>query len=211
MLSSEAGEIIARHRGDAPVVVTMTTIFTFPESDTDDLVVRCAPLMGGASSIGLGLALAVPTRKVLVLDGDGSLLMQLGTLATIASAGADNLYHFVFHNRVLYEGGGRVPIAAPDVDFVAMALAAGYAAAETISDPAVLETRLPAILQQRGPVLIHLEVELPASPGWSSANPHGELPDWWFEQMGDDGRQVARTLAAARDESVARSGAPESV
>lgn len=197
MLSSDAGEIIARHRGDALVVVTMTTIFTFPDSDTDDLVIRCAPLMGGASSIGLGLALAVPHRKVIVLDGDGSLLMQLGTLATIARAGAPNLYHFVFHNRVLYEGGGRVPIAAPDVDFVAMARAAGYPASESIKEADELERRLPGILQRPGPTLIRLRIDVPPTPGWSAANPHGELPDWWFVQMGDDARRLAQRLAPA--------------
>lgn len=194
MLSTEAGEIISQHRDDALVVVTMTTIFTFPDAEMDELTIRCAPLMGGASSIGLGLALARPEHKIIVLDGDGSLLMQLGSLATIAGSGVPNLYHFVYNNRVLYEGGGRVPIANADVDFAMMARAVGYPAAESIEAPAELESRLPGILNQPGPVLIHLGIDVPDTPGWSNENPHGELPDWWFTQMGDDARQVAVRL-----------------
>ena len=56
--------------------------------------------MGSASSIGLGIALAQPNKKVIVMDGDGSLLMQLGSLVTIAGAAPENLYHFVFENGV---------------------------------------------------------------------------------------------------------------
>lgn len=84
------------------MVCTMTTIVTFPEMSPESLNIRVAPLMGGASSIGLGIALARPDQGVMVLDGDGSLVMQLGTLLTIAKAAPKNLLHFVFNNRVLY-------------------------------------------------------------------------------------------------------------
>lgn len=197
MLSKDAGTIIARHRDDAIVVVTMTTIFSFPDSDTDDLTVRCAPLMGGASSIGLGLALAQPGRKVLVLDGDGSLLMQLGSLATIAGSGVTSLYHFVYRNGVLYEGGGRVRTANAPVDFATMAQGAGYRSARSITTATDLDRELPDILDRAGPALVELAIDVPDTPGWSNENPHGELPDWWFTQMGDDARQVARTLQEA--------------
>lgn len=195
MLSSEAGEIIGRHRGDALAVVTMTTIFTFPDSDTDDRTIRCAPLMGGASSIGLGLALALPDTKVIVLDGDGSLLMQLGALVTNAQSGVRNLYHFVFHNQVLYEGGGRVPTTGPEVDFPGLAKAAGYAAAHSIEDSADLDAQLPALLDGPAPALIRLQIDVPPSGKWSKENPHGELPDWWFTQMGDDAQRMAAMLS----------------
>src|SRR5215471_1083440 len=54
--------------------------------------------MGSASTIALGIALAQPERRVIIVDGDGSLLMQLGSLVTIAGAAAPNLFHFVFEN-----------------------------------------------------------------------------------------------------------------
>src|SRR6266849_10721740 len=61
--------------------------------------------MGSASTIALGIALARPDRKVIVVDGDGSLLMQLGSLVTIAGAAPANFYHFVIENGV-YETSG---------------------------------------------------------------------------------------------------------
>ena len=63
--------------------------------------------MGGASSLGLGLALARPDRRVIVFDGDGSLLMQLGSLATIAGAAPRNLVHFLFKNGVYHTSGAQ--------------------------------------------------------------------------------------------------------
>jgi phosphonopyruvate decarboxylase len=195
MLSSEAASVIAAHRHDAVVVATMTTIFTFAQEHPNPLNIRCAPLMGGASSIGLGVALARPDRKVLVLDGDGSLLMQLGSLATISEAAPPNLVHFVFDNRVLYEGGGRVGVAnAKGVDFVGLALAAGYPQAMSFKSAADLEERLPQVLSTPGPTLVRLQIEVPETPRWSNENPHGELPDWWFTMMGEDARAAAHEL-----------------
>src|SRR5262249_62359482 len=102
-------------RGTAICVPTMTTGPEWRAIAPDDLSVGCVGFMGGASSLGLGLALARPDRRVLVLDGDGSLLMQLGSLATIAGAGPRNLVHFLFKNGVDHTSGGpscpgRVPV-----------------------------------------------------------------------------------------------------
>src|SRR5260370_14957684 len=66
--------------------------------------------MGLASSTGLGLALSLPHQKVVVLDGDGSLLMNLGTLSTLARYKPKNLVHIVFDNESLLSVGG-VPTA----------------------------------------------------------------------------------------------------
>ena len=195
MLNTDAVAAISRHRGDAVVIVTMTTIFTWPDAADDDLCLRCAPLMGGASQIGLGIALGRPDRNVLVLDGDGSLIMQMGALTTIAEAAPPNLFHFVFNNGLLYEGGGRVPTAnGSTVDFVGLARAAGYPATQSFDDAAELEAALPALLEQRGPMLIRLGIEPPATPPWSNENPHGELPDWWFTMMREDATAMAVAL-----------------
>ena len=195
MLSKEAAAVIANQRDGAVVVATMTTIFTFAQEYPHPLNIRCAPLMGGASSIGLGVALAQPQRRVLVLDGDGSILMQLGSLATIAEAAPTNLVHFVFDNRVLYEGGGRLGVAnARAVDFVGLALAAGYRQAVTCKSAAELDARLPEVFGTPGPTLVRLEIEVPPTPRWSNENPHGELPDWWFTMMGKDAHAAAEAL-----------------
>jgi sulfopyruvate decarboxylase subunit beta len=82
--------------------------------------------MGLASSIGLGLALHVPDRKVVVLDGDGSVLMNLGTLATLARYRPANLVHVIFDNGSLLSTGGFDSHTTSGVtDLAAMARAAG--------------------------------------------------------------------------------------
>src|SRR5438093_6135676 len=99
--------VIAAARGTAICIPTMTTAPAWRTIAPDDLSVACAGFMGGASSIGLGLALGRPDRRVIVFDGDGSLLMQLGTLATIAGAAPRNLTHLLFKNAVYHTSGAQ--------------------------------------------------------------------------------------------------------
>lgn len=114
--------------------------------------------MGQASSHGLGLALANPDRRVIVLDGDGSLLMNLGTLVTIAGAGVTNFYHFLSANRV-YEVNGAHPIPAADkVDFQGLARSAGYAGAHRFTDLPTLQGAVAQVLTLPGPQMSVLEV-----------------------------------------------------
>lgn len=114
--------------------------------------------MGQASSHALGLALANPERRIFVFDGDGSLLMNLGSLVTIANAGVTNFYHFLFANRV-YEVNGAHPIPGADrVDFAAMAHAAGYVGARSFDDPGALRDGLPELLAAPGPQMAVLEI-----------------------------------------------------
>jgi sulfopyruvate decarboxylase subunit beta len=115
--------------------------------------------MGSASTIGLGLALARPERKVLVVDGDGSLLMQLGSLVTIAGAAPRNLFHFVFENGV-YETSGSQPLPAEGrFNLRQMAAAAGYAVAEEFDDARAFADALPALLQRQGPVFVSVRTQ----------------------------------------------------
>ena len=107
--------------------------------------------MGLGSSHGLGLALARPERKVVVLDGDGSLLINLGTLVTIAAAAPRNLVLLAFQNEA-YEANGGHPIPqAGVVDFAGIARSAGIASASSISDLTEFERRIPEILKSDGP------------------------------------------------------------
>src|SRR5438105_4394674 len=90
--------------------------------------------MGSASTIALGTALAQPERRVIIVDGDGSLLMQLGSLVTIAGAAPRNLFHFVFENGV-YETSGCQPLPGEGrFDMVDMARGAGYSVALRFQD-----------------------------------------------------------------------------
>lgn len=85
--------------------------------------------MGCVASIGLGIALSCPGRKVIVIDGDGALLMRLGVLTTIGYYGPTNFIHIVLDNEA-YESTGSQPSASSRIDFPLIALGAGYASAE---------------------------------------------------------------------------------
>jgi thiamine pyrophosphate-dependent acetolactate synthase large subunit-like protein len=151
---------IAAARGDALCVPTMTTAPAWRTIAPDDLSVTCAGFMGGASSIGLGLALARPERRVIVFDGDGSLLMQLGSLATIAGARPRNLVHLLFKNGVYHTSGAQEIPGGLTVDFVAMAKGAGYRSASAIHEIDEFRRRLPRILSEEGPILVELHTAL---------------------------------------------------
>ena len=81
--------------------------------------------MGLASSMGLGIALCIPAHKVIVLDGDGSLLMNLGTLSTMARYKPGNLLHIVFDNESLLSVGGFPTATATGTDLAGIARASG--------------------------------------------------------------------------------------
>ncbi len=162
MSPEEVLALIAAARGDAICVPTMTTAPAWRTLAPDDLSVTCVGFMGGASALGLGLALACPDRRVLVFDGDGSLLMQLGSLATIAAARPRNLTHLVFKNGVYHTSGGQEIPGGLGVDFVLMARGAGYRNAYAIRDLEEVRRRLPAMLTEEGPVLVELWTGLAA-------------------------------------------------
>jgi phosphonopyruvate decarboxylase len=148
---------IAEHRGEAVVVPTMTTSPAWRQVAPNDLSVTCVGFMGGASSLGLGIAMAQPERRVIVLDGDGSLLMQLGSLATIAGAAPHNFTHFLFKNGVYHTSGSQPIPGGAGVDFAGMAKSAGYRTTFTFDDLEDLRIRLPAVLAEQGPVLVELQ------------------------------------------------------
>ena len=101
--------------------------------------------MGGAAMIGLGLALAQPARRVLVLTGDGEMLMGLGSLATIAAQAPDNLAIAVFDNGSFGETGAQPSHTALGADLAGIARGCGWPVVETVtemSELAVLRSRL---------------------------------------------------------------------
>lgn len=88
--------------------------------------------MGLASSTGLGLALCLPDQKIVVFDGDGSLLMNLGSLSTMARYQPQNLIHVVFDNESLLSVGGFPTATSTGTDLEGIAKAAGIPAALTV-------------------------------------------------------------------------------
>ncbi|MDH4126465.1 MAG: phosphonopyruvate decarboxylase [Gammaproteobacteria bacterium] len=93
--------------------------------------------MGCAISIGLGLALARPERRIVVLDGDGAALMRLGALATVGFERPGNLLHIVLDNGLHESTGGQATVSQ-SIDFCALAAACGYTQVASVSAPAEL-------------------------------------------------------------------------
>ena len=155
----EAIEAINRLRRDALVASTMTpNRYWTLVSERPELDLPVFGAMGKASSVALGLALARPDRKVLVLDGDGGLLMNLGSLVTIAGQRPHNLVHFVFEDGVYYTTGGQPVPGAGTFDLAGMARSAGYVESHTFEDLEEFVSELPALLDAQGPVFVCLKV-----------------------------------------------------
>jgi len=159
MRRTEAIAALAQARDGALSVAAMQAIMAWHaagQAEFDHLdALGC---MGSASSIGLGLALARPERKVLVLDGDGCLLMQLGSLVTIAAQAPANFYHVIFENGRYETSGNQALPGFGLFDLRQLALAAGYRAAWSIDEVAELRDALPRILGSPGPTLLRLAI-----------------------------------------------------
>lgn len=113
--------------------------------------------MGHAPAIALGLALSEPSRKVLILDGDGALLMHLGILSSIGYYSPPNLYHILLDNGA-YETTGNQDTTASRTDFSAIARACGYAGAADAETPAALNEKLAAFFNTEGPRFLRIRI-----------------------------------------------------
>ena len=135
--------------------------------------------MGNASMIGLGLALAQPARRVLVLTGDGDMLMGLASLATIATQAPPNLALVILDNERHGETGMQPTHTAHRTDLAAAAAACGFADARTVADEAGLRAALPLVHEGSGARLPHGEGEGRAAPPRPPA-PRRRLPEGPF-------------------------------
>lgn len=159
MKRDQALEVLRQQVSDEIVVAVYQTLFDWMAINPRDLNYVATGAMGQASSHGLGLALANPDKPVLVFDGDGSLLMNLGSLVTVANAAPANYHHFLFENGV-YEVNGAHPIPGQGrVDFAAMARAAGYRRVESYSELDDFAAGVGDFLQSPGPAFALMKVE----------------------------------------------------
>ncbi len=104
-------------------------------TDDGDNLFTTAGIMGGAVSMGLGVALSAPTAKVVVITGDGELLMGVGSLATVASMAPDNLSIICIDNGLHAETGGQKGHTSRGTDLALMAQGAGIGSILTIHEP----------------------------------------------------------------------------
>jgi sulfopyruvate decarboxylase subunit beta len=150
---------LARLRGDAVVVTSMGAVRPWARHSTSPLDFASADsAMGHTADFALGMALARPERRVICLNGDGSTLMTLGTLVTIAEAAPANLVLFVIVNGT-YELTGNQPIpGASRVDFAGLARAAGFPRVAAFDEKQAYEQALPGLLASEGPVAVVVRV-----------------------------------------------------
>ena len=120
--------------------------------------------MGSACVIGLGLALAQPRRRVLVVTGDGEMLMGLGSLATIGAQRPGNLAVVVLDNERYGETGMQKTHTAYGTDLAAVASACGFAAARIIRRNAEIASVRAGIYRGKGPLFFQVKVKADAVP-----------------------------------------------
>ena len=161
--NTEAVKLLNSKRDDSVIVATMNAgnaRFGLPTvSSNDSLDVPLSGAMGKAGNFALGVALANPDRKVMCLDGDGSLLMNLGTMVTVANKSVKNMYHFVFDNGAYCVTGGQPVPGAGILVWKAMGDAAGYAASFSFENLEDLVTGIDEVFSTEGPVFIRLAVD----------------------------------------------------
>jgi sulfopyruvate decarboxylase subunit beta len=175
----EALEVLHAVRRGEVVVTTMGNAREWQKLGKDALDLIYVPSsMGQGTSLALGIALARPDRKVVVCNGDGSMLMNLGSLVTISAQAPANLTVIVFDNGVYEVTGAQPTAAAPvlrpnsaPVDFAALARASGFTRIYTFDAVEPWRDAVGEILSGTGPTFVQLRVEpmadagLPAFPG----------------------------------------------
>ncbi|MBI3326851.1 MAG: thiamine pyrophosphate-binding protein [Nitrospinae bacterium] len=159
MRRDEVLSLLAGYRTHEIVLTTMSTAQEWPafsQSAYDFNALGTG--MGHLPDMGLGLAIACPDRKVLVLNGDGSMLMNLGVLVTIAHTAPRNLVLFVFENEMYEVTGGQPIPGRGQANFAAMAKGAGFPHTFEFNDLSAFERELPQVLKLDGPVFVNLRV-----------------------------------------------------
>jgi thiamine pyrophosphate-dependent acetolactate synthase large subunit-like protein len=160
MTQREALEVLARQRGDAVVITTMTSVDIWPTLSDSPLDFAYLPsAMGHAPALGMGLALARPERGVVVVNGDGSLLMNLGCLVSLADHPGLRLYMLVLDNRLYEVTGGQRTAGAGRIDYSGLARAAGIPRTYHFNSLDVWSAGAAEALSGPGPVVVWLEVE----------------------------------------------------
>jgi sulfopyruvate decarboxylase subunit beta len=159
MTQRQALEVVNAHRGGRIVVTTMTSAGLWPQLSQSPLDFAYIPsAMGHGPSLGLGLALAQPTRGVIVLNGDGCTLMSLGNLVTLANYSAD-VYLVILDNGQYEVTGGQPHAGAGHVDYAQIARGAGIRRTYSFTALADWQNCAAEALSGPGPVVVHLLVE----------------------------------------------------
>ena len=115
--------------------------------------------MGHSSTIALSIALNKKSKRVLCFDGDGAVLMHMGSLAMVGSKSPENYYHILFNNCA-HETVGGLPTIMGDIDIGEVAINCGYKSVFNASNKQELNDILPEFLNEKGPVLLIVDVSI---------------------------------------------------
>lgn len=165
-------EVLRDVRTDQIVISSMGTAREWPKLSRHPLDFHYVPsTMGGAVPLGLGLAMANPRREVIALTGDGSLLMNLGCLATVAASGVENLSIVVFDNRVYEVTGVQHTVAGlTAVDFAGVGRDCGLRSVRSFASLDAWRSGVRNALAMPGPRVVVLHVE-PVRVGYQLTAP----------------------------------------
>ena len=163
----ESLEVLREARTDQVVVTTMGSAREWMKLGNDPLDFVYAPsAMGGAPAVGLGIALAQPHRQVIVGNGDGCMLMNLGTLVTITAQAPKNYVLIVFDNGVYEVTGMQQTAASVDsrsegdrIDLCAVARACGFSSVHEYRDLQTWRDEITDVLAATGPTFVVLHVQ----------------------------------------------------
>ena len=157
----ECLKIIAKHRTDEIVIATMGLAVPWGKISDHPLdFASVGSAMGHAADFALGLALARQDKKVLVLNGDGSMLMSLGTLATATGLTRlpDNYYLFVCENNAYEVTGNQSIPGGTNFSFTTVARGSGFEKIHRFDQLSLLDSALPLILDEKGPTFVNLKI-----------------------------------------------------
>ena len=157
--SMEATKAVNFHRKDALVVSTSFALREWSQvSERRDLDVDLSDCMDRAPAVGLGLALAQPEGKVLILDCDSTLRTNLGGLATIGESNPENLVHFVFDDVSSSSTSGVRIKEMDNLDLAQIALSSGYAKTYEFDKLEEFLIGIEEVMRQTGPVFVRVKV-----------------------------------------------------
>jgi len=195
MTKEELLEPLSRLRGNAAVVTCMGVTRPWGKYSSSELDFASADsAMGHTADLALGIALAQPDRKVICLNGDGSMLMSLGTLTLAVQNSARNYYLFVVQTDI-YEITGKQPVpGAGRTDFITLARGAGFEKYYSFDNPVKFREKLPEVLSEEGPVFILVTVEA-GSEGPVVRN-KDEKPVYLKVSLAESARIMRKAMAA---------------
>lgn len=198
-LTNANGELLRRplvarvmqHRGDALVVTGLgAPTYDVAAASEDPRTFHFWGAMGLAATTGLGLALAVPDARVLVVTGDGEMMMGIGSLATIANVAPDNLSILVLDNQSFGETGEQPSLTAGPADIAAIARGAGVPQVQHVTVEGQVDAMIDSLYGMPGPVLCAAQVARGEDPK--------VLPEWHGP------RQVASFRRALLNRDIAK-------